>query len=263
MTSANRRRLEIAFPWIVITGLLVTWQVAVVALDIKPFVLPSPTAVFAAFIENRGPIMQHALFTLTSTMSGFALGVAFGVVLGVLIGSSRLLYVGLYPVLIGFNSIPKVAIVPLLVLWLGLGQPTAIATAFLLSFFPIAVNIATGLATVEPELEDVLLSLGATKMDLLFKVGLPRAMPYFFASLKISITLAFIGAVIAETIASNDGIGYLMLQASSQFRVPLMFAGVFVIATMGIVTYLIFAFIERRMTGWATRGRDMQIASGG
>jgi NitT/TauT family transport system permease protein len=263
MTSTNRRRLEMAIPWIVIGGLLLTWQTAVVTLDIKPFVLPAPTAIFAAFVENRVPIMQHALFTLTSTMTGFGLGVGFGIALGVIIGSSRLVYAGLYPVLVGFNSIPKVAIVPLLVLWLGIGQPTAIATAFLLSFFPIAVNIATGLATVEPELEDVLLSLGASKADLLFKVGLPRAMPYFFASLKVSITLAFIGAVIAETIASNDGIGYLMLQASSQFRIPLMFAGVFVIAIMGIVTYLIFAFIERRMTGWATRGRDIQVASGG
>jgi NitT/TauT family transport system permease protein len=263
MTRKNRRRLEIALPWMVIIGIMVVWQVVVVALGIKPFVLPAPSAIFTAFVDNRGPIMQHALFTLSSTMSGFAFGVVFGIALGVVIGSSRLAYVGLYPVLIGFNSIPKVAIVPLLVLWLGIGQPTAIATAFLLSFFPIAVNIATGLATVEPELEDVLLSLGASKWDLLIKVGLPRAMPYFFASLKVSITLAFIGAVIAETIASNDGIGYLMLQASSQFRVPLMFAGVFVIATMGIVTFLIFAFIERRMTGWATRGRDMQVAGGG
>src|SRR5258708_15145 len=263
MTSINRRRLEIAIPWIVISALLLTWESAVVACGMKPFVLPSPTAIFAAFVENRGPIMQHALFTLTSTMAGFALGVAFGVGLGVVIGSSRLVYVGLYPVLIGFNSIPKVAIVPLLVLLLGIGQPTAIPTALLLSFFPIAVNIATGLATVEPELEDVLLSLGASKTDLLLKVGLPRALPYFFASLKVSITLAFIGTVISETIASNDGIGYLMMQASSQFRIPLMFAGVFVIAIMGIVTYLIFAFIERRMTGWATRGRDIQVASGG
>ena len=263
MTRKTRRRLEIAAPWIVVTVLLAIWQLAVVALGIKPFILPSPTAILEAFMQDRAPIMQHALFTLSSTMSGFAFGVVFGILLGVFIGSSRLAYVGLYPVLIGFNSIPKVAIVPLLVLWLGIGQPTAIATAFLLSFFPIAVNIATGLATVEPELEDVLRSLGASKLDILLKVGLPRAMPYFFASLKISITLAFIGAVIAETIASNDGIGYLMLQASSQFRIPLMFAGVFVIAIMGIVTYLVFALIERRMTGWATRGRDMQIASGG
>src|SRR6201991_696905 len=263
MTSNSRRKLEIAMPWLLGVGILLIWQFAVVAFGVQSFVLPSPTDIFKALIENFAPIMQHSLYTLVSTMIGFLFGVAFGLVLGVVIGSSRLFYVGLYPILIGFNSIPKVAVVPILVLWLGIGQPTAIATAFLLSFFPIAVNVATGLATVEPEMQDVLLSLGATKTDLLLKVGLPRAMPYFFASLKVSITLAFIGAVIAETIASNDGIGYLMLQASSQFRIPLMFAGVAVIAAMGIVTYLIFAFIERRMTRWAVRGRDMQAHGGG
>jgi NitT/TauT family transport system permease protein len=263
MTSNGRRKLEIAMPWLLGTGILLIWQMAVVVFGIQPFILPSPTEIFTALIENFAPIMQHSLYTLVSTMIGFLFGVVFGLVLGVVIGSSRLFYVGLYPILIGFNSIPKVAVVPILVLWLGIGQPTAIATAFLLSFFPIAVNVATGLATVEPELQDVLLSLGASKTDLLFKIGLPRAMPYFFASLKVSITLAFIGAVIAETIASNDGIGYLMLQASSQFRIPLMFAGVAVIAAMGIITYLIFAFIERRMTSWAIRGRDMQAFGSG
>jgi NitT/TauT family transport system permease protein len=263
MTPNHRRKLEIAMPWLLGAGILVIWQLAVMVFGIQPFILPSPIEIFAALRDNFAPIMQHSIYTLVSTMIGFLLGVVFGLVLGVVIGSSRLFYVGLYPILIGFNSIPKVAVVPILVLWLGIGQPTAIATAFLLSFFPIAVNVATGLATVEPELQDVLLSLGASKMDLLLKVGLPRAMPYFFASLKVSITLAFIGAVIAETIASNDGIGYLMLQASSQFRIPLMFAGVSVIAVMGIVTYLIFAFIERRMTRWAIRGRDMQAFGGG
>jgi NitT/TauT family transport system permease protein len=125
------------------------------------------------------------------------------------------------------------------------------------------VNVATGLATSEPELEDLLRSLGASRMDILRKVGLPRTLPYFFASLKVSITLAFVGAVIAETIASNAGIGYLMLQASSQFRVPLMFAGVSVIALMGVATYAVFALIEKRLTGWSTRRNEVQIQAVG
>ena len=155
--------------------------------------------------------------------------------------------------LVGINSIPKAAIVPILVLWMGIGRPPAIITAFMLSFFPIAVNVATGLATTEPELEDVLRSLGATRWDMLRKVDIPRSLPYFFASLKVSITLAFVGAVISETLASNDGIGYLMVQAASQFRTPLMFAGVTVIAAMCIATYAFCALLERRFTGWATR----------
>jgi NitT/TauT family transport system permease protein len=173
--------------------------------------------------------------------------------LGVAVGSSVLVYNGLYPVLIGFNSIPKVAIVPVLVVWFGIGAVPAIITAFLISFFPIAVNVATGLATLEPELEDVLRSLGAKKRDILIKVGLPRSAPYFFASLKVAITLAFVGSVISETVASNEGIGYLMLQASSRFQIPLVFAGLIVIAVMGVVMYAMFALIERRFTGWATR----------
>jgi len=203
------------------------------------------------------------MFTLKNTMFGFALGIVVGVILGVLIGSFRLVYSGLYPLLIGVNSVPKAAVVPILVLWLGIGTAPAVATAFLLCFFPIAVNVATGLATVEPELEDVLRSLGASKLDILRKVGLPRSMPYFFASLKVAITLAFVGTVISETLASNDGIGYLMLQASSQFRVPLMFAGLAVIAIMGIATYVVFAVLEARLTSWATRRQDAPLVGSG
>ena len=113
---------------------------------------------------------------------GFGLSIIFGVLLGVAVGSSKLVYRGFYPILVGFNSIPKVAIVPVLVVWFGIGAVPAVLTAFLMSFFPIAVNVATGLATVEPELEDVLRSLGAKRRDFILKIGLPRAMPYFFAS---------------------------------------------------------------------------------
>ena len=136
------------------------------------------------------------------------------------------------------------------------GTVPAIITAFLISFFPIVVNVATGLATLEPELRDVLRSLGATRRDILIKVGFPRAMPYFFASLKVAITLAFVGSVISETVASNVGVGYLMLSASSKFNMPLVFAGLLVIAVMGIAMYEIFNVIERRSTKWANRGNQ-------
>jgi NitT/TauT family transport system permease protein len=263
MTPKDHRNLERAMPWIVIIGSILLWQAAVQLFSIQEFILPAPTDVYAALIQYHEPIFASAWFTLVNTMIGFGIGIVVGVLLGIVIGSSRLAYAGLYPVLVGINSVPKAAIVPILVLWMGIGQPPAITTAFLLSFFPIAVNVATGLATTEPELEDVLRSLGATRLDILWKVGIPRSLPYFFASLKVSITLAFVGAVISETLASNDGIGYLMVQAASQFRTPLMFAGVTVIAAMGIATYVVFALIERRFTGWATRRQDVPVAGGG
>jgi NitT/TauT family transport system permease protein len=159
--------------------------------------------------------------------------------------------------MIAFNSIPKVAIVPLLVIWFGIGTVPAILTAFLISFFPIVVNVATGLATIEPELQDVLRSLGARKSQIVLKIGIPRSMPYFFASLKVAITLAFIGSVVSESIASNSGIGYLMIAASARFDVALVFAGFAVISVMGIVMYEVTAYTERRFTFWAMRANEI------
>ncbi len=262
MTSQKQYLLERAAPWVVMAGLVLLWELSILIFNPKPFILPSPAMVYHSFMDYREPIMAHAMFTLTNTLIGFAIGILVGGLFGMLIGSSRIVYAGFYPLLIGINSVPKAAVVPLLVIWLGIGQPPAIATAFLLSFFPIAVNVAAGLATVEPELEDVLRSLGASKLDILIKIGLPRSLPYFFASLKVAVTLAFVGAVISETLASNDGIGYMMLQAASQFRTSLMFAGLIVIASMGIGTYLICALIEKRMTGWATRKQSVVTGGG-
>jgi NitT/TauT family transport system permease protein len=255
------RRLsrEDTLPWIVATVLLTGWEAGCRAFKVQDFVLPRPSQIAIALTDNFGVLIINATHTLITTSIGFALAIAIGAVLGIIVGSSRLAYKGLYPLLIGFNSVPKVAIVPVFVVWFGIGTVPSVLTAFLLSFFPIAVNVATGLATVEPELEDVLRSLGATRTDIVLKVGLPRSLPYFFASLKISITLAFVGAVIAETMASNDGIGMLIVQASSNLRIPLVFAALTVIAAMSIVMYAGFAAIEGRMTGWTSRNADFGI----
>ena len=159
----------------------------------------------------------------------------------------------LYPLLVGFYSIPKVAVVPILIIWFGIGIVPAILTAFLISFFPIVVNVATGLATMEPELEDVLRALGAKKLDIMLKVGIPRTQPYLFGSLKVAITLAFVGAVMSETIGANAGLGHLMVQAGSSFQMPLVFACLLGLAVEGIVMYAVFASIEAHFTHWAFR----------
>ena len=229
-------------------------QPACLAFRIPAFVLPSPTMIAVALHKHFGAVIEHSWATLLRTLLGFAIAVVLGLLLGVAIGSFRVIYRGLYPVLVGFNSIPKVAVVPVFVIWFGIGTVPAVLTAFLVSFFPIAVNVATGLATIEPELLDVMRSLGASKRKILIKIGLPRSMPYFFASLKVAITLAFVGTIISETVASNKGIGYLMMAATANFDTPLVFAGLIVIAVMGIAMYAIFAVIEQRMTFWAKRG---------
>ena len=193
-------------------------------------------------------------------MLGLAIAIVIGLLLGLMIGALPIVYRGMYPILVGLNAIPKVAIVPILVIWFGIGTVPAVLTAFVIAFFPIMVNVATGLATIEPELSDVLRALGAGRMQILRKIGLPRSMPYFFASLKVAVTLAFIGSVVSETVASDLGIGFLMMQASARFDIPLVFAGLVAIALMGIAMYELFAVLERRVTFWATRGDEIVFA---
>ncbi len=262
--ARRRRRLENALPWLVIAGMFLVWEIACRAFDIPVFILPAPSVIAESMVKWWSPLLSNAWATLKTTVVGFLMAVAFGLLLGVAIGSSVLVYRGLYPLLIAFNSVPKVAVVPILVIWFGAGFWPAVLTAFLISFFPIVVNVATGIATVEPELRDVLRALGAKPRDIIMKVGLPRAMPYFFASLKVAITVAFVGSIISETVAANEGIGHLMLVASSRFDVPLVFAGLIITGIMGVLMYWVAVTIEERTTGWATRGQnDPRLATGG
>ncbi|MCG6112494.1 MAG: ABC transporter permease [Paracoccus sp.] len=254
MTYALRRRLWAAA---LILAFFVTWEVLCLGLGVSDLIVPRPSQVIATLWVRMPVLWPHILQTLWTTMIGFALGVIVGVVIGALIGTSRVAYDTAYPLLIGFSSIPKVAVVPIFVLWFGAGPVPAVLTALAMCFFPIVVNIATGLATTEPEMEDVLKSLGASKMDLLLNVGLPRTMPFFFASLKIAATFAFVGTVLAETVASNKGIGNVMMSASSNFDVPLVFAGLFILAFLGVALYVVFSVIEGRVVGWANRRTDL------
>jgi NitT/TauT family transport system permease protein len=236
--------------------LFIVWQVICKGFSVPMTILPAPSDIFAALWKYRVPIIENSWVTLWTTLAGFLLATVFGLLLGIAVGWHKTIYAGVYPVLVGFNSIPKVAVVPVLILWFGLGEVPAIITAFLISFFPIVVNVATGLATTEPELEDVLRALGASKLDIMRKVGIPRSLPYFFGSLKVAITLAFVGAVVSETVGANKGIGKLMLDAQAAFQVQIVFAGLLVLAFLGIVLYAATALIEKRYTGWAFRGQN-------
>lgn len=242
---------------LLIVGFFLAWEAACWLFHISDIVLPKPSQILAT-LYLRGPALwPHTLQTLYTTLLGFALGVMVGVALGVLVGSSKTAYDTAYPLLVGFSSIPKVAVVPIFVLWFGAGTVPAVLTSLVISIFPVVVNVATGLATTEPELEDVLKALGAKKWEVLWNVGLPRAMPYFFASLKVAVTLSFVGTVLSETVASNRGIGNVMMVASSNFDVPLVFAGLMILALLGVLLYLLFAAIEWRLCGWAMRKTDL------
>ena len=237
-------------------ALFAFWQIVCKLFDVPLTILPAPSDIFAALWQYRVPIIDNSWVTLWTTLVGFALATIFGLLIGIAVGWHKNIYSAIYPVLVGINSVPKVAVVPVLILWFGLGEVPAIITAFLISFFPIVVNVATGLATTNPELEDVMRALGASKLDIMRKVGIPGSLPYFFGSLKVAITLAFVGAVVSETVGANKGIGKLMLDAQAAFQVQIVFAGLLVLAFLGIVLYAATAIIEKRFTGWAFRGQN-------
>src|ERR1044072_3758881 len=158
-------------PWGATIALFVVLEVCCRVFNIPPFFLPPPTLIAKAFVDYWWPLTKHSAFTLSTTLIGFALAVGFGLLLGLAVGWSRAIYAGVYPLMIGFNAIPKVAVVPILALWFGIGFTPAVLTAFLISFFPIVVNVATGLATIEPALEDVLKALSASELDIMRQGG--------------------------------------------------------------------------------------------
>ena len=250
----NKKQMERWSPLVLLLAIVVVWEVICSGFGVSEFIFPSPSRIWAQTMEYKNIILDHAWRTFWVTMVGFGFAIVVGVLGGFLIGSSRLAYAAIYPLMTAFNALPKAAFVPILVVWFGIGVGPAILTAFLISFFPIMVNIATGLATLEPELEDVLRVLGAKRWDVLTKVGLPRSMPYFFGSLKVAITLAFVGTTVSEMTASNEGIGYLLMSAGSSMQMGLAFSGLLVVGAMAMAMYELFSLIEKHTTGWAHRG---------
>ena len=241
-------------PWILLVATLLLWQLLCSAFDVSEFIFPSPARIWEQLWSSRARSPSTPGAPTGSPWWALASPSWWACCWAFLIGSSRLAYAAIYPLMTGFNALPKAAFVPILVVWFGIGVGPAVLTAFLISFFPITVNIATGLATLEPELEDVLRVLGAKRWDVLVKVGLPRSMPYFFGSLKVAITLAFVGTTVSEMTASNEGIGYLLVSAGSAMQMGLAFAGLVVVGAMAMAMYELFSVLEKRLTGWAHRG---------
>ena len=236
-------------------GLFAFWETICRLLHIPVFVLPAPSDVVPVLFLQFNAILFNAYQTAFTTLVGFAIGTTAGLFFGGIIGSSASFYRVVYPTLIGLNSIPKIALIPVFVIWFGFGSIIAVLTSAIMAFFPVTVIVATSIVISEPELIDVLRVLGARKRDVFLKVSIPRAMPQFFGSIKVAITAAFIGTIAAETMAANKGLGYVMVVGSSNLNVPLVFAGFVILSLMGVCLYLIAVFFERRLTSWAYRGQ--------
>jgi len=234
-------------------ALVALWELLVRAFNIPGWLLPTPSAIALALAEWRGELVRHSLVTLYETLLGFALSIAISIPLAVAVVHSAILRNTIYPILLAFQSVPKVAIAPLLTLWIGFGMLPKIAVVFLVCFFPIIVATATGLSAVPAPLMELIRSLSASTMQTFIKIRFPTAMPYIFVGLKVAITLAVIGAVIGEFVGSEDGLGYLIVVSTSQSRTPLAFAALVLLTAISIVLYYGIAFIERIAVPWAPK----------
>jgi len=233
---------------ILATVLLGVWQVLVPLLGLSEFVLPTPLAIAQRIVNELPLLATHAYVTLFEVATGFAVGVLIGIPLALAIFYSRAFERAIYPILVALQTIPKVALAPLLVLYLGYGWAPKITLAFLISFFPIVISTVVGLQSLDKNLVNLVRSMGASEWQTFFKVRLPAALPNIFGGFKVAISLAVIGAVIGEYVAAERGLGYLQLQANSLFDTTLNFATVVTISALGVMLYFVIDIIENRVT---------------
>lgn len=234
-----------------LVALIVVWEGACRAFHIPTYLVPAPSDIAARLVEKRGLYLGHTWVTLYETLAGFALAVVVGVAAAALIVVIPPLRDVIMPVLVIAQLVPKVAIAPILLIWFGYGLLPKVIIAFLVAFFPIVVNVATGLAAVERELLDLGRSLEANRWQIFWKFRIPTALPELFSGMKIAITLAVIGAVIGEFVGGNSGLGYLILVANQDLDTPLAFAALLILSLAGILLYIVVEIAERWLIPWS------------
>ena len=237
-------------PLATVVLLIAVWELTVRIFQLPQLYLPAPSLIAEELWRWKGMLLFHAGITLSEALLGFALGVAGGIPLALAITYSPLLQRTIYPLIVISQSIPKVAVAPLFLVWLGYGIETKIMIGFLVTFFPIVVNTSTGLASAEPELLDLIRSLGGSRLLEFRKIRFPHAMPFMFAGFKVSITLAVIGAIIGEFVASDQGLGYIILSASAQLKIGLVFACLAWLSLIGITLFTLIQWLEHIVIPW-------------
>lgn len=232
------------------------WEVAVRVTGVALYILPPPSAVLSTASAVASTLAQHAFVTITGTLISLGIGAALGMATGLAIGYSATVSRMVYPLLGGLQALPMSAFIPIFVVWFGVGSMPKIVAGALIAFFPIVVNVVTGLRTIEPDLWEMLRVLGASKAQVFQKVGVPRTLPYFFASLKVAAAGAFIGNVVGEMIAAGRGLGYVLILATTSLNMPLAFAALTILLLMGMILFSCFDIVERRVAPWAFRNKS-------
>lgn len=247
-----KRALPAALPAALVALLvLVMWEVLVRLFGVPVFLLPGPSAIAGAFWESRDLLLRHAGPTAGEAVLGFLVAVVAGALSGLLINRSALAERSLYPWLVVSQTLPTVAIAPILVTWLGYGQLPKVLVVTLFCFFPVTVATVDGLRATDPDLVRLMRSFGAARWRIFFMVEAPGALPFLFGGVRLAVTYCVIGAVVGEWVGSSEGLGFLMIQDKAQFEIPRLFAEISLLSVMGVSLFLLVALLQRLAAPWS------------
>ena len=245
---------------LVMLGLLLVWEVGALVTQQPERILPRPSLVARTLLEQRGMLLAHGSVTLIEAGLGFLLSVLVGVPLAIAIVYSRTLEKIIYPLLLASQAVPKIAIAPLFIVWLGFDITPKIIIAFLIAFFPIVIDTVVGLRSIDPEMLQLAQSMGTRRIRSFLKLRLPNALPNLFGGLKVAITLAVVGAIVGEFVGADEGLGYLLQVAAGGMNAPLLFAAMVVLSLMAIILFLAIEWLERRLLPWHLSERSREAS---
>jgi NitT/TauT family transport system permease protein len=236
--------------WLVITCLLLLWEAATWLFDPPPFILPDPISIGRALVEDPTAYLVNAYYTAANTLLGFGLSVVIGFATALGIVYSRFVEATVYTTLVAVNSMPKVALAPLFVVWMGTGNTSKIAMAFLIALFAIVIDAVLGLRSLDAETIDLARSMRGSALKFLWKIRLPSAMPSLFAGMKVAIGLSLVGVLVGEFVSAQHGLGYVIMAGQGAFDTPRVFAAILLLSILGTVLFRAIEFIERRVIPW-------------
>jgi len=236
-----------------LAGTLIVWEAAIRLFKISSFVLPAPSAIFVALVENRVPLAVAAQATAVEVLFGFVLAAVVGIATALVIVRFERFGKALYPLIVLFQTVPKVALAPLLILWFGYDLTPKVALIVIIAFFPVAIDMLAGLQSVEPSFVALMQSVGAGRSEILLRVRIPHSLPHLIAGLKVAITFSVIGAIVGEFAGASAGLGYVIQIASTQLDTPQVFAALVVVSVLGLAFYYAVEFSERLLVPWAPK----------
>ena len=260
--SLRGRALELVWPVAISLALLAAWEAAVRGLGVRSIILPAPSEIAETMVDRRDLLLAHLWPSLYLTVLGFALSVVGGILVAVLVTYSPLLRRGFYPIIVVSQVIPKISIAPLFIVWFGTGSMSSLLLAFLIAFFPMTINSALGFRSIDEDIHLMARSFMGSQWQIFWKIRMPNAVPYIFGGMKISITLAIIGVIVSEFVASQEGIGYLIKLAGGLLDTTLMMAAITVLSIAGLALYGLIALLERRSVYWQSLS-DISASTGG